>query len=53
LPNIRFAQRVGRLLKPPKHVFVCGGNPFVETASQGALHAGIDHSLIRTERYGA
>jgi ferredoxin-NADP reductase len=33
-------------------VFVCGSNPFVEAASQGALKAGIDRTLIRTERFG-
>ena len=41
-----------RLPEPPRHVFVCGGNPFVEAASQGALASGIDRSLVRTERYG-
>jgi ferredoxin-NADP reductase len=46
------AELVNRLPEPPCHVFVCGGNPFVEAASQGALRAGIDRSLIRTERYG-
>ena len=46
------ADLVARLPEPPRHVFVCGGNPFVEAASQGALHAGVDRALIRTERYG-
>ena len=36
----------------PRHVFVCGGNPFVEAASQGAIEAGVAPSMIRTERYG-
>lgn len=46
------AELVARLPAPPRHVFVCGGNPFVEAASQGALRTGVDRSLIRTERYG-
>jgi ferredoxin-NADP reductase len=46
------AELVGRLPGAPRHVFECGGNPFVEAASQGALRAGVDRSLIRTERYG-
>jgi ferredoxin-NADP reductase len=46
------AELVGRLPAPPRHVFVCGGNPFVEAASQGAIEAGIAPSMIRTERYG-
>jgi ferredoxin-NADP reductase len=46
------AELVGRLPGPPKHVFVCGGNPFVEAASQGAIEAGVAPSMIRTERYG-
>ena len=47
------AELVRRLPRSPRHVFVCGGNPFVEAASQGALPSSIDRSLIRTERYGA
>jgi ferredoxin-NADP reductase len=46
------AKLAGRLPEPPRHVFVCGSNPFVEAASQGALKAGIDRTLIRTERFG-
>ena len=46
------AELVGRLPEPPRHVFVCGGNPFVEAASQGALLTGVDRTLIRTERFG-
>jgi ferredoxin-NADP reductase len=46
------AELVGRLPAPPRHVFVCGGNPFVEAASQGAIEAGVAPSMIRTERYG-
>jgi ferredoxin-NADP reductase len=36
----------------PKHVFVCGSNPFVEAAADGAIAAGIPPETIRTERYG-
>ncbi|HSB59995.1 MAG TPA: FAD-binding oxidoreductase [Methyloceanibacter sp.] len=43
---------LNRLPSPPHHVFVCGGNPFVEAAAEGALAAGIAASMIRTERYG-
>jgi ferredoxin-NADP reductase len=46
------AELVGRLPGPPRHVFVCGGNPFVEAASQGTIEAGVAPSMIRTERYG-
>jgi ferredoxin-NADP reductase len=46
------AELVGRLPAPPRHVFVCGGNPFVEAAAQGAIRAGLSPAMIRTERYG-
>jgi ferredoxin-NADP reductase len=36
----------------PRYVFVCGSNPFVESASQGLIDASIAAALIRTERYG-
>lgn len=36
----------------PKYVFICGSNPFVNTASDAALAAGVPASIIRTERYG-
>ena len=36
----------------PRYVFVCGSNPFVESASQGLIDAGMEAALIRTERYG-
>ena len=41
-----------RLPAPPRHVFICGGNAFVEAASEGALAAGVAAPMIRTERYG-
>jgi ferredoxin-NADP reductase len=46
------AALVGRLPEPPRHVFICGGNPFVEAAAQGAIEAGVAPSMIRTVRYG-
>ena len=36
----------------PKIVFVCGANPFVETATELLLGLGVAASTIRTERYG-
>jgi ferredoxin-NADP reductase len=41
-----------RLPAPPRHVFVCGTNAFVEAGAQGAIDAGVPASIIRTERYG-
>jgi ferredoxin-NADP reductase len=46
------AELMTRLPAPPRHVFVCGGNPFVEAAADGAVAAGIAPTMIRTERYG-
>jgi ferredoxin-NADP reductase len=36
----------------PRYAFVCGSNPFVESASQGLIDAGVAARIIRTERYG-
>lgn len=41
-----------RFSEPPKHVFVCGSNPFVETATQALVGAGVRPGSVRTERYG-
>lgn len=41
-----------RLSDPPKHVFVCGSNPFVEAATQALVGAGVGPGSVRTERYG-
>jgi ferredoxin-NADP reductase len=41
-----------RLPAPPRHVFICGGNPFVEAAADSAIEAGVPIPMIRTERYG-
>jgi ferredoxin-NADP reductase len=43
---------LARLAHQPKHVFVCGGNPFVEAASQALVDASVSASIIRTERFG-
>ncbi|HEY4200347.1 MAG TPA: ferredoxin reductase [Devosiaceae bacterium] len=43
---------ISRLPNMPGHVFVCGSNPFVNIAADGALVAGLDASIIKTERYG-
>jgi ferredoxin-NADP reductase len=37
---------------PPKTVFVCGANAFVETAANALLGLGVAPAIIRTERYG-
>jgi ferredoxin-NADP reductase len=36
----------------PKHIFICGSNPFVDRAANGAISAEVP-TIIRTERYGA
>jgi ferredoxin-NADP reductase len=46
------AELLMRLPAPPRHVFVCGMNAFVEAAAQAAIEAGVPASIIRTERYG-
>jgi ferredoxin-NADP reductase len=46
------AELVARLHHMPAHVFVCGSNPFVNIAVDGVLMAGLNASLIKTERYG-
>jgi len=40
------------LPSPPKLVFVCGANAFVETAADALLSVGIAPTAVRTERYG-
>ena len=36
----------------PTRTFICGSNPFVENAATRAIDAGLEASLISTERYG-
>jgi glycine betaine catabolism B len=42
-----------RLPALPKLVFICGNNPFVNVAADGAVACRIPPENIRTERYGA
>ena len=46
------AEVLALLPGPPRHVFVCGSNPFVNAAADGAVTAGVAGAHIRTERYG-
>jgi glycine betaine catabolism B len=41
-----------KLPAPPRHVFVCGANAFVNAAADAAVAAGVPAPAIRTERYG-
>lgn len=41
-----------RLPMKPTLVFVCGSNPFVESAASSLMAAGVPGEIIRTERYG-
>ncbi|HEY0232506.1 MAG TPA: FAD-binding oxidoreductase [Dokdonella sp.] len=45
-------ETLARIDGAARHVFVCGSNPFVETATGALLQAGLDATFIRTERYG-
>jgi ferredoxin-NADP reductase len=47
-----FSEILKRLPSPPKRAFVCGSNPFVSTASDALIAAGLEPGSIRTERYG-
>jgi ferredoxin-NADP reductase len=46
------ASLIAEAAAAPGLAFVCGSNPFVETASQLVLEAGFEPSQIRTERFG-
>jgi ferredoxin-NADP reductase len=46
------AEIIAAMEPPLRHVFICGSNPFVETASEGTVAARIDPAIIKTERYG-
>jgi ferredoxin-NADP reductase len=46
------AAALASLPAPPKIVFVCGTNAFVETAASALLELGLPPAIIRTERYG-
>lgn len=43
---------LARLPAPPRRVFVCGANRFVEAATQSAIDCGVSPTIIATERYG-
>lgn len=46
------ADSLGHLPKPPMRIYICGSNPFVNTAADSAIGLGISPQIIRTERYG-
>jgi len=46
------ADAVAATTTPVRQVLICGSNPFVEAVAEGAIAAGIDAALIKTERYG-
>jgi ferredoxin-NADP reductase len=46
------ASVLARMKEPVRQVLICGSDPFVETAAEGAIAAGVDPSSIKTERYG-
>jgi ferredoxin-NADP reductase len=43
---------LGRWGRAPRHVFVCGGNAFVEAVTSAMVADGIPAPIIRAERYG-
>lgn len=52
IDSVMVQEIVGRLHRKPTEVFVCGSNGFVNIATEGALLAGLDATIIKTERYG-
>ncbi|MCA6110895.1 ferredoxin reductase [Bradyrhizobium sp. CNPSo 4026] len=52
IDSVMVAEVIAWLPRMPAHVFVCGSNPFVNIAADGALMAGLDAAVIKTERYG-
>ena len=46
------ADSLRRLSRPPMRIYICGSNPFVNTAADGAISSRISPQIIRTERYG-
>lgn len=51
IDSAMIADLIARLPCMPAHVFVCGLNPFVNIAADGALTAGLDAASIKPERY--
>ncbi len=45
-------QAVDQFPAPPKRVYICGSNPFVDAAARACMDAGLAERTIRTERYG-
>ena len=45
-------QLISRLPAPPRSVYVCGSNAFVNVAADGAVAAGVQPGIVKTERYG-
>lgn len=43
---------VAAWLPPPRHVYVCGSNRFVDGVTHGLADATLAEGMIRTERYG-
>ena len=41
-----------RLPEQPVRVYICGSNPFVNSAADTAIRSGLSPQIIRTERYG-
>jgi len=52
IDGLMVKETISRLGRNPSQVFVCGSNGFVNIATDGALSAGLDPSIIKTERYG-
>ena len=50
--NAMVAEILQRLPAPPKLVYVCGSNPFVNVATDGIISCNVPAKNIRTERYG-
>jgi ferredoxin-NADP reductase len=50
--GVMMAEILARVPTPPRHVFICGSNAFVNAAADGLVAAGTPASLVRTERYG-
>lgn len=43
---------LARMPEAPRRVYVCGSHRFVESATQGAIAAGVDRRIVATERFG-
>jgi ferredoxin-NADP reductase len=52
IDGVMVQEVLARLYRKPTQVFICGSNSFVNVATDGALLAGLDPSIIKTERYG-